>query len=533
VVPASATVAEITASDLERRLSAYAHDSMLGREAGTLGNVKATDYIAAELARLGVEPAGENGTYFQTIPLGQRMADTTAVLSVGRAVLALGRDYLPLPNYPGMLPFGMDGSLAGAAAIYGGRLGDPPGGLTAEQWRGRLVVLLSPASPINAQQVIAQSPSTYEGAAGVAFALLDFIPPAQQEFLRAPSDAMGFDLPSGPLGMLVTQRTAATLLGAAPDTLPVGYMGNTIDSSFRFVVRPIAHPARNVIGIVRGDDPALRHQYVAIGAHSDHVGTGTPVDHDSLWAHNQVVRPLGADSPGRPATSEERTRIRAILDSLRALRPPRPDSIFNGADDDGSGTVAVLEVAEALMRAQQKPRRSVLLVWHTAEEKGLYGARHFTEHPTVPRDSIVAQINIDMVGRGAARDLPEGGPGYLQIIGSRRLSTELGDLVEAVNIRGGHGFAFDYQYDADGHPQNFYCRSDHYEYARWGIPIVFFSTGSHQDYHQLTDEPQFIDYDKLARFGRFALDLVQTVANQDHRLVVDKPKPDPQGVCRQ
>jgi Zn-dependent M28 family amino/carboxypeptidase len=175
----------------------------------------------------------------------------------------------------------------------------------------------------------------------------------------------------------------------------------------------------------------------------------------------------------------------------------------------------------------------VLLVWHTAEEKGLYGARHFTEHPTVPRDSIVAQINIDMVGRGAARDLPEGGPGYLQIIGSRRLSTELGDLVEAVNIRGGHGFAFDYQYDADGHPQNFYCRSDHYEYARWGIPIVFFSTGSHQDYHQLTDEPQFIDYDKLARFGRFALDLVRTVATQDHRLVVDKPKPDPQGVCRQ
>jgi Zn-dependent M28 family amino/carboxypeptidase len=151
----------------------------------------------------------------------------------------------------------------------------------------------------------------------------------------------------------------------------------------------------------------------------------------------------------------------------------------------------------------------------------------------VPRDSIVAQINLDMVGRGGTGDVEGGGPGYLQVIGSRRLSTELGDLVESVNEAGGFGFEFDYQYDADGHPQMFYCRSDHYEYARYGIPIVFFTTGSHMDYHQVTDEARYIDYEKMARVARFVYQLALTVADLDHRVVVDKPKPDPDADCVQ
>jgi hypothetical protein len=138
-----------------------------------------------------------------------------------------------------------------------------------------------------------------------------------------------------------------------------------------------------------------------------------------------------------------------------------------------------------------------------------------------------------MVGRGTAADIENGGPGYMQLIGSRRLSTELGDLVETANREGGHGFTFDYQYDADGHPENYYCRSDQYEYARWGIPVVFFTTGDHPDYHQLTDEPQYIAYDKMARVGKLVMDIADRVANLDHRLFVDQPKPDPYGVCQQ
>ena len=175
----------------------------------------------------------------------------------------------------------------------------------------------------------------------------------------------------------------------------------------------------------------------------------------------------------------------------------------------------------------------MLFVWHTAEEMGLLCADWFTRNPTVPRDSIVAQLNVDMIGRGGRDDRPDGGPAYLQIIGSRRLATELGDLVDRVNAEGKHGFDFDYQYDADGHPDNYYCRSDHYMYARFGIPIAFFTTGSHLDYHQLTDEPQYIDYDKMARVTRLIGDVASVVADLDHRIVVDKPKPDPEGVCQQ
>jgi Zn-dependent M28 family amino/carboxypeptidase len=190
----------------------------------------------------------------------------------------------------------------------------------------------------------------------------------------------------------------------------------------------------------------------------------------------------------------------------------------------------------------RKPKRSILFVWHTGEEKGLLGSRYFTDHPTVARDSIVAQLNLDMVGRGGADDevgrtkqgAPiHGSPGYLQLVGSRRLSTELGDLVEQVNTQGRHPLTLDYAIDADGHPSNIYCRSDHYSYARYGIPIVFFTTGLHADYHQVTDEPQYIDYDHMARVALFVQDLAVRLGDMDHRPVVDRPKPSPGAPCRQ
>jgi hypothetical protein len=293
-------------------------------------------------------------------------------------------------------------------------------------------------------------------------------------------------------------------------------------------------PARNVVAILPGSDPVLRNEYVAIGAHNDHIGfKHVPVDHDSIRAFNAVVRPRGADDPNRPARPEEVAAIRQILDSLRRIHTPRLDSIYNGADDDGSGSVAVLEIAEAFAKSETKPKRSILFVWHAGEEKGLWGSEYFTDHPTVPRDSIVAQLNMDMVGRGGPQDEKGGGPGYLQLIGSRRLSTELGDLVEAVAKPEPTPFHFDYSYDANGHPEQYYCRSDHYEYARYGIPITFFSTGGHRDYHQVTDEPQYIDYDQLARVTDLVHDVALRVANLDHRVVVDKPRPNPKGRCVQ
>jgi Zn-dependent M28 family amino/carboxypeptidase len=221
------------------------------------------------------------------------------------------------------------------------------------------------------------------------------------------------------------------------------------------------------------------------------------------------------------------------LDSLRALRAPRRDSINNGADDDGSGSMALLEIAEAIATARVTPKRSLLLVWHTGEEIGLNGSEWFMDHPTVPRDAIVAQINLDMIGRGTAADVAGGGDDYLTVLGPRRLSSEYDAWVRAVNARQPRPFALDYQFDADGHPQQFYCRSDHYHYARYGVPIAFFFTSIHEDYHQVTDEPQYIAYPKYTRVTQFLRDLAAYVADQPARPVVDQPRPDPAGRCRQ
>lgn len=373
-VPLEPTTAAITATDLQLRLDAFAHDSMMGREAGTYWNEKATEYIQQQFFHLNLRPAGEHGTYFQTVP-NIRARDTTAIRGI----------------------------------------------------------------------------------------------------------------------------------------------------------------ARNVVAYVRGSDPSLRDEYVAITAHNDHIGyTHRPLDHDSVRAFNAVIRPLGADSPTHAPTAAESKQIRAILDSLRRIHPPRADSVNNGADDDGSGTVALLELAEAFAKNPIRPRRSILLVSHTAEEKGLLGSEWYTDHPTVPMDSIVAEFDVDMIGRGAVDDIKDGGPAYLEVVGLRRLSKEFGDWVEEVNAKEPSPFVFNYEYDAPGHPDQYYCRADHYSYARYGVPSVSLSRGEHRDYHQITDESQYIDYPDLARLTQMVYDAVVFVANAEHRPTLDAAKPtNPHVPCKQ
>ena len=289
-----------------------------------------------------------------------------------------------------------------------------------------------------------------------------------------------------------------------------------------------------MVAVLPGRDSVLRREYVSVSAHHDHVGfTGRPVDHDSTYAFNRVVRPMGADSPMRAATPAESIRVKSMRDSLRAAHRPRADSVFNGADDDGSGTVALLEIARTLSRSGGT-RRSVLFVSHAAEERGLLGSSWYTDHPTVARDSIVGEVDMDMIGRGNATDLPKGGTTYLEVVGARRLSKQYGDLLEQVNATLPTPFVFDYEFDAPGHPLQYYCRADHYSYARYGIPSVSLSRGEHADYHQVTDEPAYIDYTALARVATLARNFVTAVANRDQRPALDGPKPsDPHVACRQ
>jgi hypothetical protein len=530
---AALTKTTITPADLMSRLYLYADDSMMGRGAGTEYNLKATAYIAAEVRRLGLLPAGDSGGYFQSVPLVKREFDARSSLAVDGITLRPWDDYVPRDPRRATKPFD------GAPAVYAGALGDSAM-LSPDQAAGKFVVIgvrfgtnLPPSAQVNRGAILGR----YRAAAAIAVASLDSMPPGLRAFFRDPSYALrDAAQPTDTIGLpayvYVTDAVARSLLGAPLEDLRAGAAGKTVGGSLGFSESPA--PARNVVAILPGGDAALRGQYVAIGAHNDHVGFDrTPVDHDSLRAYNGAARRLELAAPGMPLTAEQRASIRLNADSLRRGAPARPDSIYNGADDDGSGTVSVLEIAEAFAGTRARPKRSLIFVWHTGEELGLFGAQHFTDHPTVPRDSIVAQLNMDMVGRGRADDEVLGGPAYLQLIGTRRLSTELGDLIETVNKARRQPFAFDYQFDASGHPEQYYCRSDHYMYARYGIPIAFFTTGNHRDYHQVTDEPQYIDYDKLTNVTQFVHDVALAVANLNHRVVVDKPKPDPRGNCVQ
>ena len=536
------TSADITAADLMTRLYVFADDSMQGREAGTPGNVKGTDYLASEARRIGLRPGGENGSYFQTVPMVERAADSASTLEIAGARLQLNQDYLPLPLYPSFLPYGSQLQADNPASFYAGRVGDS---LTAEilaQSAGKLVVF-GPALGEDGQPLSSLfakgPPPAVPGAAGVAFATMDIAEKAALEFLQQPQAVVTTTVEDRrriPLGMLITSAIAERLFGAPLAGLIPGTNGKPLGGQVKFRETQSAAPARNVVAILPGSDARLKQEYVALGAHNDHIGVkpgAEAVDHDSVRIYHAIARPEGENKPPKELNTAQRADIGRQMDSLRRIRPPRADSIFNGADDDGSGSVTLLEVAEAFARGPAKPKRSLLFVWHTAEEKGLYGSQWFTDHPTVPRDSIVAQINMDMVGRGRASDTEGGGPTALGLVGSRRLSTELGDLIEQVNSRQPHPFKLDYRYDANGHPDNVYCRSDHYMYARHGIPIAFFSTGIHRDYHEVTDEPQYIDYGHMARVAGLIHDITGAVADLDHRPVVDQPKMHPNAPCRQ
>jgi hypothetical protein len=524
---AKPTHAAITAEDAMSRLYIFADDSMMGRRAGDLGGLKGTAYIEREVRRLGLIPGGDNGTFFQAVPLYTRTLDVGSRVTADSESLTVGTDFVPI--HPG----GKPRSLEGVQVIYAGNMADPSSMISAGQAAGKIVAITGTTSGLARK---------YPGATAFIVIRPDASLAQARRFAMNPSILMKSDddTVSTPYTLIIPTSSASKFLGVPVENARPGTAGRTLHGAIRYNI--VDAPARNVVAIVPGSDPKLKSEYVAIGAHNDHLGLrrAGPVDADSIRAFNQIAQRIYTartnelpDFPGSGLTAEERESIRINLDSLHSIRPARLDSIYNGADDDGSGTVGAMEIAEKFASAKVKPKRSLIFVWHTGEEEDLFGSRWFTDHPTVPRESIVAQLNIDMIGRGEVSDIPGGGQGYLQLIGSRRLSTELGDLIEAVNKTYSSPFRFDYQFDAPGHPEQFYCRSDHYEYARYGIPITFFSTGGHIDYHQVTDEPQYISYPHLVKVASLVADVAERIANLDHRLFVDKPKPDPRGECVQ
>jgi Peptidase family M28 len=269
-----------------------------------------------------------------------------------------------------------------------------------------------------------------------------------------------------------------------------------LDADYQIVRTQLTH---NVVGIVEGSDPQLKNTFVAFGAHYDHVG----------YAEGEVTRSGGAaarraGAPGRVTPGAE------------------DDRIWNGADDDGSGTVAVMALARAFAEGPQ-PKRSLLFVWHAGEERGLWGSRYFADYPTVPIERIVTQLNIDMIGRNRDDQASEANTVYL--VGSDRISTELHNLNRAANAALPKPLTLNYEYNDPTDLEQIYYRSDHYSYAAKGVPIIFFTTGLHPDYHANTDEVSKIEFDKMARITQLIYETGVRVANLDHAPAHDNKGP--------
>jgi Zn-dependent M28 family amino/carboxypeptidase len=505
----------IAADQLRDYLTFIASDEMEGRDTPSRGLNTTAKFLAMNLTRWGFKPAGDEGSFFQRIDLRRERADSgqTKVDFSGRT-LTSGTDFLPgggSGNVSGQLVFAGNGWFVKSKDMDAYKGVDPAGRIAVIFGTPNLLPRGLSRADLGKPREEVMNASDYARSKGVVG--LIYVPDEQyvrnwrrrQSFVERGLTVVAKFQPQTTTTQLptivITPETANTIFegetqtasaisnayfGATPTTLPAFLLSDQKKITMNVANTSETIPTQNVVAVWEGSDPVLKAEYVALGAHYDHVGSGCP--------------PVGADT------------------------------ICNGADDDGSGTTALLAMAEALAKAPVRPKRSVLFVWHCGEEKGLWGSRYFTEFPTVPLKQIVAQLNIDMIGRSKKdgdtnpKNSELTGPDAVYVIGSTMMSTELGALVNNVN----NSFlklAFDTKYDDPKDPHRFFYRSDHYNYARKGIPIIFFFDGEHEDYHRAGDTADKIDYQKMEKITRTVYMTLWEIANRPLRLKVDKPLP--------
>jgi hypothetical protein len=512
----------ITAAELKDYLSFIASDEMEGRDTPSRGLDTTAKFLGMNLSRWGFKPAGDDGSFFQRIALRRDYLEKAETrVQLNDQTLILGEDYIPYSR-----PANISASLvfAGSGWFVKSKNIDAYKGIDA---KGKIAIVFSPPDGlprgITRADLIGKRGEDYmtageyaqkQGAVGLVI-IPDFQYLANWDRNRTRLTERGLirvekfqtspvvsNNPLADLGLLPEIVAAPRLANAlfqgerqsATAIFDSIYSGKVPDSfelnpekqlSLTIKTKSEALATQNVVAVFEGSDPVLKDEYVALGAHYDHVGIGLPVN---------------------------------------------GDAIYNGADDDGSGTTALLAMAEALAKAPKRPKRSVLFVWHTGEEKGLWGSRYFTNYPTVPLEKIVTQINIDMIGRSKKegdtniRNADLSGPNEVYVIGSKMMSTELGELTEIVN-KDYLNITFNYRYDNPTDPNRFFFRSDHYNYARKGIPIVFFFDGVHEDYHRPGDSVDKIDLQKMEKVTRTVYMLLWEVANRATRPKVDKQLP--------
>lgn len=515
ITPQERKMAEmITAAQLKDYLYYVASDEMGGRDTPSVGLDLTAKFIGTMLSRWGFKPAGDNGTFFQKMDMHRdvvNQATTTATL--GGQNLIYGTDFFANPAA---------GNASNAPIVFGGSgwmiksKGIEP--YKDVDVRGKVVMIYGDGLPrgVNPQEIFSSGrrgeawadPMTYAKQSGAVGVIAIASPDAEKrwQIIRSVRERGGYvvdkleedgntQLPT----IYVSRKTAENLLqGESNDLnkiteisnstaqLPVFSLGAGKTASVSILTFAEKATTQNVVAIWEGSDVRLKNEYVAIGAHYDHVGT------------NQNAR--------------------------------GDDKIWNGADDDGSGTVAVLSIAETLAKSPKRPKRSVLFVWHAGEEKGLWGSEYFNKFPTVDIKSVVAQLNIDMIGRSRKPDNTDkrnaelSGENDIYVIGSEMMSSTLGAITKNTN-NAYLKLGYDYRYDDPKDTNRFFFRSDHFNYAVNGIPIVFWFDGVHEDYHQPGDSADKIDYVKMEKVTRTIFLTLWEISDLKTRPAVDKQLP--------
>jgi Zn-dependent M28 family amino/carboxypeptidase len=493
---------------------------MQGRKTGTIGGERAAAYIVAELTRMSVSPAGSDGTYFEGVPITLRQLDlTTAALQLTnprvvtqRAGTAPGEHertappgvaFVPLTGAFGLgTPWSSKVPLRDSLAefVYGGRLGDP-GAIKPAFAARRIVAFLAPlrADGLPDYQLWSMRDQliAYGDAAAILVGSLELMPKGFMARVTGPQYVLLDRVATAPRVPPIVAVTHTAIEEGIPDDgksgrhfTPARTRENILavkdHGALSYVSRdiPLDAPARNVVAAIEGSDPDLKSEFVVLSAHMDHLGLVSRAEREG------------------------------------------GDSVYHGADDSGTGSIALLEIAQYIASLPVKPKRTILFLWTVGEEQGLLGSEYFADHPTRPRGQIVANITVDMIGRGGANEIAGGGPAYLQAIGSRRLSTEFADWISAIAAQSGPDFRLEEQPASDQ-----LCDGDDWHFARWGIPSVRISTGQSADFHQLTDVVAKIDFAKYTRVTRLVAAMAQDIANRPARPRTDKPKPDPHREC--
>jgi hypothetical protein len=481
----------ITAANLKKNLYIVAGPSMQGRETGKPGQYKAAKFITEKFKRAGLLPAAAEGKWEQPFSLFQDTINTSTIQAGGKT-FGFGKDYY------NSLRDNKDQSLEQTGVVFAGY------GISNDQYDSYKgldvtdkIVLLAEGEPLNAdgkplfprtegQTNLSALRDKLRTAGGKGARAVFIVSPNAAQIARAGNRVRrtGLYFPEIttmefiPNSYFISPDMATAILGKSFSTVEAELKkagaatpaASGQISSLVFKKGVLEVKSSNVLGILPGTDK--KDEYVFITAHYDHIG---------------------------------------IING----------KIHPGADDDGSGTVAVIAMAEAFMKAKKAgkgPRRSIVFMTVSGEEKGLLGSRYYTEHPVYPLENTVVDLNIDMIGRIDKEH--ESDSNYVYVIGDNKLSSDLRPISEAANQN--VGLELDYKYNDPDDPNRFYYRSDHYMFAQHKIPIIFYFNGVHPDYHGAGDTPDKISYKMLEKRARLVFHTAWEIANREDRLKVDR-----------